>query len=141
MKQETTTPILIVGGGLVGLSMAVFLSEHQIPYVVIERHSGTSIHPRARGLRIRAMELMRQVGLEQNIQQAGRSMAGNFGFLNAKTLAQADFTQGLHSKKAKEMLKMLVQENTDQLSPSQSCNRTNPFSVSSHSFFQLKLSV
>ena len=41
MTNVTKTPILIVGGGLVGLSMALFLNQHQVPYILVERRSGT----------------------------------------------------------------------------------------------------
>ena len=40
-------PVLIVGGSLVGLSTAVFLDHHGVPSLVLERHRGTAIHPRA----------------------------------------------------------------------------------------------
>ncbi|MGG0188300.1 FAD-dependent monooxygenase [Bacillus rhizoplanae] len=124
MIQEMRTPILIVGGGLVGLSMALFLSHHQVPYLLIERHRGTSIHPRARGLSVRAMELLRQVGIEEEIRKAGRTMANNLGFLDAKTLAQADFAQGLDGGKAQQVYKIITQENLDQLSPTNTCKCT-----------------
>lgn len=49
MYDKTThVPVLVVGGGLVGLSAALFLSRHHVPYVLIERHSQTSIHPSPR---------------------------------------------------------------------------------------------
>lgn len=124
MMQETTTPVLIVGGGLVGLSTSLFLSQQQVPHLLIERHPGTSIHPRARGLRIRAMELMRQVGLEEEIKQAGQTMTNNLGFLNAKTLAEADLKQSLYGEKAKQVYKLMAQEDLDQLSPTTSCKCT-----------------
>ncbi|TCZ69566.1 hypothetical protein E0485_23765 [Paenibacillus albiflavus] len=109
MTNVTKTPILIVGGGLVGLSMALFLNQHQVPYILVERRSGTSIHPRARGLGVRAMELMRQVGIEAEIKQAGAAMSKNFGLLDAETLAQADFEQAV--KQTKYMLSMMKTEN------------------------------
>ena len=39
------TPILIVGGGIVGLSASLLLLHHGVPFILVERHSGTSIHP------------------------------------------------------------------------------------------------
>jgi putative polyketide hydroxylase len=58
------TPVLIVGGSLVGLSAAVFLAHHGVPAVVVERHSGSSLHPRAIGYTTRTLELFRSVGVE-----------------------------------------------------------------------------
>jgi len=60
-------PVLIVGGGIAGLSSALFLSWHQIPCVLVERHPALLLHPRARGLTPRTMELYRQVGLDDRI--------------------------------------------------------------------------
>jgi 2-polyprenyl-6-methoxyphenol hydroxylase-like FAD-dependent oxidoreductase len=44
---DDETPVLIAGGSLVGLSTAVFLGAHGVPSLVVERHRGTAIHPRA----------------------------------------------------------------------------------------------
>ena len=66
--NETTTPdpvpVLIVGGSLVGLSAAVFLAWRGVPVVVVDKHRGSSPHPRAIGFTTRTMEHFRQVGLE-----------------------------------------------------------------------------
>lgn len=64
------TPVLIVGGGVAGLSSAVFLGWHGVPCVLVERHPDLLIHPRARGLSVRTMEVYRQVGLEPAIHAA-----------------------------------------------------------------------
>lgn len=58
------TSALIVGGSLVGLSAAVFLASHGVPTILIERHSGSALHPRAIGYTTRTMELFRGVGIE-----------------------------------------------------------------------------
>ncbi|MGI5171065.1 FAD-dependent monooxygenase [Spirillospora sp. CA-253888] len=58
------TRVLVVGGSLVGLSTAVFLAHHGVRCTLVERHPGTSIHPRAVGYYPRTVELLRQVGLE-----------------------------------------------------------------------------
>ncbi|RDI49978.1 FAD-dependent monooxygenase [Nocardia mexicana] len=59
-----TTPVLIVGGSLVGLSAAVFLSWQGVPVVVVEKHRGSSLHPRAIGYTTRTLEHFRQTGVE-----------------------------------------------------------------------------
>ena len=63
-------PVLIVGGSLVGLSTAVFLGHHGVPSLVLERHRGTAIHPRAALVNQRTMETYRAVGLEDEIEEA-----------------------------------------------------------------------
>lgn len=83
------TPVLIVGGGLVGLSTSVFLSWHGVPSTLVERHPTTSIHPRARGINVRTMELLRGVGLENEIRGSAnaRALAANTGIVMAESLA------------------------------------------------------
>lgn len=80
-------PVLIVGGSLVGLSTAVFLGRLGVPHTLVERHAGTSIHPRGRGNNVRTMELFRVAGVEAGIRQAAATLAGNHGILQTPTLA------------------------------------------------------
>ena len=56
----SSTGVLVVGAGPVGLSAAVLLRRFGIPLVVIDRLAERSGHPKARGVRMRAMELFRQ---------------------------------------------------------------------------------
>jgi 2-polyprenyl-6-methoxyphenol hydroxylase-like FAD-dependent oxidoreductase len=57
-------PVLIVGGSLVGLSSALLLAQHGVRSLVVERHAGTAIYPRAAQIYQRTMEILRQCGLE-----------------------------------------------------------------------------
>ncbi|WP_257458854.1 FAD-dependent oxidoreductase [Archangium lipolyticum] len=68
MKAESTA-VLVVGGGLVGLSAAMFLSWRGVPTVLVERHPGSSPHPRAIGYTPRTLELFRAIGLGPRIPQ------------------------------------------------------------------------
>jgi len=79
-------PVLIVGGSLVGLSTSLFLGRLGVPHTVVERHAGTSIHPRGRGNNVRTMELYRVAGVEPAIQEAAATLADNHGILQAPTL-------------------------------------------------------
>src|SRR5918994_636404 len=86
---EETTPVLIVGGGLTGLSTALFLSWHGVRPLLVERHPDLLIHPRARGFTQRTTELFRQVGLEPAIREAGFASGEDFRWVavRAETLA------------------------------------------------------
>jgi putative polyketide hydroxylase len=55
-------PVIVVGGGPVGLGAALELARFNIPSVVIERHDSTSWHPKARNLNARTMEIARGWG-------------------------------------------------------------------------------
>ncbi|WP_371673562.1 FAD-dependent monooxygenase [Streptomyces sp. NBC_00289] len=80
------TPVLIVGGSLVGLSTSLFLGRLGVPHTLVERHSGTSIHPRGRGNNVRTMELFRAAGVEQRIKEAASVLADNHGILQTPSL-------------------------------------------------------
>ncbi|WP_371657972.1 FAD-dependent oxidoreductase [Streptomyces sp. NBC_00280] len=64
-------PVLIVGGGLTGLSAALFLSQQGVDCRLIEKHEGTTVLTRASGISSRTMELLRDVGLEQTVVERG----------------------------------------------------------------------
>ncbi|KAF1015579.1 MAG: Aklavinone 12-hydroxylase RdmE [Stenotrophomonas maltophilia] len=63
------TPVLIVGGSLVGLSASLFLSLRGVPHVLVEKHAGSSPHPRAMGFTEHTMEYFRACGLGDAIAQ------------------------------------------------------------------------
>ena len=58
-------PVLIVGGSLVGMTMAVLLGNQGVPSLVVERHKGAAIHPRAALMLQRSMEIFRGAGVEE----------------------------------------------------------------------------
>lgn len=57
-------PVLVVGGSLVGLSTALFLSFHGVPVVLVEPHLASHPHPRAIGFTTRTLEILHRVGIE-----------------------------------------------------------------------------
>jgi 2-polyprenyl-6-methoxyphenol hydroxylase-like FAD-dependent oxidoreductase len=62
-------PVLIAGGGLVGLSMAMFLAQHGIASLAIERRRGASSLPRAAFFHMRTLELFRAAGIEERVRE------------------------------------------------------------------------
>jgi putative polyketide hydroxylase len=62
-------PVLIVGGGPAGLCTSILLSRHGVHSLLVERHPTTSVHPRARGIGARVMELFRAWGIEADVQR------------------------------------------------------------------------
>ncbi|KAF5566236.1 phenol 2-monooxygenase [Fusarium napiforme] len=68
MATTEETSVVIVGGSLIGLSTALFLSHLNVPTILIERHPGSSLHPRAIGYTARTIELFRTVGVESKLK-------------------------------------------------------------------------
>ncbi|MEJ8638132.1 MULTISPECIES: FAD-dependent oxidoreductase [Streptomyces] len=89
-NADHRVPVLIVGGSLVGLATSMFLSRHGIGHLLVEKHSGTSTHPRGRGMNVRTMELFRVCGVEQDIREAAAVLAENHGILQGGSLTGND---------------------------------------------------
>ena len=64
-------PILIVGGGPVGLALAVELGMRGIECLLIEQSDGTIYHPRANTINSRTMEFCRRWGVAEEVRNAG----------------------------------------------------------------------
>lgn len=69
--MDVRVPVLVVGGGPVGLSMALFLARHGVRPLLVERRTTTSPMPRATHVTRRSMELFREAGLQAEIGKAG----------------------------------------------------------------------
>jgi putative polyketide hydroxylase len=80
-------PVLVVGAGPAGLAAALELTRHDIPCLLVERRSQLSSHPRATGLSLRSMELVRAWGLEEDVR--ARSADVDWRLLVSETLADA----------------------------------------------------
>lgn len=79
-------PVLIVGSGLAGLTAAVTLAWRGVPVLLVERHAGTLRNPRARGVNLRSMELLRVAGLETDLVAAGAHSFEDFTIHIAETV-------------------------------------------------------
>ncbi|MEP7243737.1 MAG: FAD-dependent monooxygenase [Gammaproteobacteria bacterium] len=66
---ENEAPVLIAGGGMVGLSAAAFLAQRGIRSVVIERLKTSSPLPRAAFFHMRTLEMFRSLGIEQRVRE------------------------------------------------------------------------
>ncbi len=64
------TPILIVGGGSVGLALASDLGGRGVPCFVVEQNERPADHPRATAINARSMEFMRRWGVADAVRQA-----------------------------------------------------------------------
>jgi putative polyketide hydroxylase len=87
MPHDEEIPVLIVGGGLTGLSAAVFLAWQGVPSLLIERHAATSLHPKARAINPRSTELLRSVGMEEEVLKNRSAIADNTDLVHVETLA------------------------------------------------------
>jgi 2,4-dichlorophenol 6-monooxygenase len=82
-------PVLVVGGGGCGLSASVFLSDHGVGHLLVERHAGTSALPKAHYLNQRTTEIFRQHGLDREVTAQG-APPEEFGTVRWQTTLTGD---------------------------------------------------
>ena len=69
--RTVETPILIVGGGPVGLALALDLSWRGVESTLVERSDGTVQNPKTGHISIRSMEFFRRWGIVDRIRNCG----------------------------------------------------------------------
>ncbi|MFD7108136.1 FAD-dependent monooxygenase [Streptomyces celluloflavus] len=89
MTQEHY-PVLVVGAGTVGLSTATALAHYGVPVLLVERHAGTTEHPRATGVQPPVKEFFRSLGLDERIRAASADLLASNGKVDLETLAGTD---------------------------------------------------
>lgn len=65
------TPVLVVGGGPVGMSLSLLLDRFGISSLLVERRATITTHPKSRGCHARTMELFRLWGIEDQVRRGG----------------------------------------------------------------------
>lgn len=71
---DLETEVLIAGGGGAGLAASVMLADLGIDSLMIERHPGTTILPKAHILNPRTMEILDQLGIAEEVYEQGTPM-------------------------------------------------------------------
>src|SRR5215470_2315979 len=72
MRREVETSVLIVGGGPVGLTLAIDLAWRGIDVTVAElRHAGEPPSVKCNQISARSMEIFRRLGVARKLREAG----------------------------------------------------------------------
>ena len=91
--SDVRVPVLIIGGGPVGLSSALFLGHQGVKTLLVEKRDTTSMLPRAPGLQARTMELFRSAGVHSEIRALEMGDSHPYfegGIIQVKTFAEID---------------------------------------------------
>ncbi|MHA1108689.1 MAG: FAD-dependent monooxygenase, partial [Alphaproteobacteria bacterium] len=64
-------PVLIIGGGPVGLGLSLELGGYGVECLIVEQTNGIIDHPRASALNSRTMEFCRRWGISEQIREVG----------------------------------------------------------------------
>ncbi len=68
--RMTHVPVLIMGGGPVGLTLGIDLAHRGVDALLVEERDGPTQHPKATLLGARSMELFRRWGLDEAVYDA-----------------------------------------------------------------------
>lgn len=67
MNGNKHVPVLIVGAGAAGLATSALLAKHGVHSLLVEKRSEVFIYPKARNLSFRSLEILRGLGLADEI--------------------------------------------------------------------------
>src|SRR5437764_8905949 len=97
MMADADVPVLIAGGSLVGLTLSALLAAQGVPHLLVERHRGTAVHPRAASFHQRTMEIFRGLGLQAAVEEAAaQEFVQNGAIVSVPSLASPDVTFFFH---------------------------------------------
>src|SRR6202167_4457632 len=81
------TQVIIVGGGPVGLTLAIDLGRRGVRCVLIERNETSIQLPKMERCNARTMEIYRRLGVAEKIRDAGLSREAPMDVFLAKSMA------------------------------------------------------
>jgi 2-polyprenyl-6-methoxyphenol hydroxylase-like FAD-dependent oxidoreductase len=87
VKAEVDVPVLIVGGGAVGLAASILLSRLGVRHLLVESRAHSKRHPRSAGVNTRTMEILRPWGIEQRLREAAVAVPDGNLLVWAESLA------------------------------------------------------
>src|SRR4051794_17288572 len=91
--DDLRVPVLVAGGSLVGLTTSLLLAVHGVPHLLVERHRGTAVHPRAASFHQRTMEIFRSAGLQESVEAAAaKEFVQNGAIVSVESLASKEVT-------------------------------------------------
>jgi putative polyketide hydroxylase len=89
------TQVLIVGGGLVGLTASLLTGHHGVESTLVERHATTSPQPKARRFNTRTMEVYRSLGVAGDVEKAAADLANYQSMRAGPTLVDSTELPGV----------------------------------------------
>jgi 2-polyprenyl-6-methoxyphenol hydroxylase-like FAD-dependent oxidoreductase len=93
MTPKLETPVLIAGGGPTGLVLASVLSRYGIGCVLAERNTHTTLFPKMDVTNGASMELLRRLGVDEELRRVGVAPQHSFDVIFAPGLDGPEITR------------------------------------------------
>lgn len=74
--MNTRVPVLIVGAGAAGLATSALLTKYGVRSLLIEKRREVFIYPKARNLSFRSLEILRALGLSDEVHAVAEGVSG-----------------------------------------------------------------
>ena len=104
------TPILIAGGGPVGMTLALNLARYGVRSVLLERNPETTRHPKMDLTNGRSMELFHRLGIAEKLRDAGVPRENAFDILWVTNMVGHDLHR-FHYPSADEKTRHIREQN------------------------------
>jgi 2-polyprenyl-6-methoxyphenol hydroxylase-like FAD-dependent oxidoreductase len=75
----THVPVLIVGAGAGGLTTSALLAQHGVRSLLVEKRDEVFIYPKARNLSFRSLEILRELGLADEVHAVADGVSSMLG--------------------------------------------------------------
>lgn len=125
--KSTEAPVLIAGGGPVGMTLALNLARYGIRSRLVERNSTTTRHPKMDLTNGRSMELFHRLGIDEELRDAGVPRENAFDILWITNLVGHDLCR-FHYPSAAEKSEIIRQKN-DGTQPAQAPLRVSQIQI------------
>src|SRR5262245_4013763 len=88
MTTDDQNPVLVVGAGPTGLTMACELARHGAPVRIVDKRPEIDPHCRATGIHCRTLEVFHDLGIVDEIVAAGRPFLAFNEYINGRHVAR-----------------------------------------------------
>ncbi|MFA7595117.1 MAG: FAD-dependent monooxygenase [Novosphingobium sp.] len=110
MAKVEEVPVLIAGGGPVGMTLALNLARYGIHSMLVERNPETTRHPKMDLTNGRSMELFHRLGIDEKLRDAGVPRENAFDILWITNMVGHDLHR-FHYPSAAEKTRIIREEN------------------------------
>lgn len=110
MAKVEEVPVLIAGGGPVGMTLALNLARYGIRSMLVERNPETTRHPKMDLTNGRSMELFHRLGIDEKLRDAGVPRENAFDILWITNMVGHDLYR-FHYPSAAEKTRIIREEN------------------------------